>query len=210
MYREMLENAKLNGGLRLDMGGYEVQKRMLTSTTQQFIVNRRLESLKSVYMFFSDSGHVSGKNEGTVANVNVTNTFPNYGLNRYSIKVNGKQINSHAVDCRKGREARAIRELQKALRLNGDNLLGNASNTIERFHSDRCILGLDLETNAMRGGAKLDELKIDLTFDYPDTDQASWDYERVASFNDGITCYIVLHYDKTIIIENGNRIRLFE
>lgn len=210
LYREMLENAKLSGGLRLDMGGYEVYKQMFTSTTQQLIVNRRLESLKSVYIFFSDAGHVSGKNDGKVANVNVTSTFPNYGLNRYSIKINGKQINSHAIDCRRGKESRAIRELQKSLRLNGDNLLGNSSNTLERFHSDRCILGLDLETNAMRGGAALDELKIDLVFDYPDIDVDAWNHERVASFNNGITCYIVLHYDKTIIVENNNRIRLFE
>lgn len=134
------------------------------------------------------------------ARINVTNTFPNYGLKRYRFLLDGKEIHSHAVICGRKSEDRAIHELQKAFRLHGENIMGSKSVSVEAFHQDMCIIGLNVESVGLRSGHKLKKLVLDLEFEDPGPDDSVWQAERQESFRRGMTAYVVLHYDQTLVM----------
>lgn len=185
---------------------YRVFTPNFSSLTPQIRIQKNVQSLKSVYVFFSDYQHVSGKNDASKGLVNATNTFPNYGLQRYNFWIDNVQVTSHAIDCRRNREGRAIYELAKSLRLHGEGLLGTDSVSIERFHSDRCVIGLDLETSGLKSGRPVKEIVLDLEFEAPLDSATAYNNEERERFLRSLTAYVVLHYDSTILVRPGNSV----
>ena len=204
-------------GLTLSFDTYEVRQFDLAlGTNHQVTMNTRLSSLKSMYLFFYQP-HLTAATDPENKRIDKTwvqqrrlfstNTLVSK-LQTYQLFIDGRPIQAHPIQTKDAQYSEALWELMKSLRLHGDvsgtpNVCvdsytdrGPRTNTVvggevAQFLADEhFMVGIDLEkSDLLSGHSVANQLYLDLTFDQ--------------SLGAGVRMYVVMHYDKNVIVYPG-------
>ncbi len=219
-YVNALSQSMQEAGLTLSFDTYETHFNSLTTgNTHNVVLNTRLSSLKSIYIFFyqpNKSSAIEGKrlektwiqqrcmyNQAEDACVK---------LGQYQIFIDGRPVQAHRISTTDEQHSEALFELQKSFRLHGDvtatpvvsrdeyydrglspsvgNGSGTPNNVQKMFSEEHFVVGVDLEkSDLLSGHSVANQLWVEL----------QWD----GAIGDGVDMYTVLHYDKNVVVYPG-------
>jgi hypothetical protein len=192
VYLNVLDKVLSGGGLTLDYETYNTYAHNLgtSSGTQQIRILRNFLSLKSIYFFLVPTSKVDYAHNYTHLAVKGT-------LTSYNVLIDGRPVTSHAINI----GAESVAEMRKAIRLHGDisqDTMHNVCNatlrsavTAANFNAGphTTVQGVDLEKSSLISGRSASEIQIELTMS--------------AAPDLAMTCYVVCHYDKRIVVQSG-------
>jgi len=219
-YVNALSQSMQEAGLTLSFDTYETHFNSLTTNgSHNVVLNTRLSSLKSIYIFFyqaAKTSAVEGKRlektwiqQRNMFNVNEDGTVK---LNQYQVFIDGRPVQAHRISTEDRKHSEALFELQKSFRLHGDvsatpvvsrdeyfnrglsPSVGNgdgAPNAVQKMYAEEhFIIGVDLEkSDLLSGHSVANQLWVEL----------QWG----GAVGDGVDMYTVLHYDKNVVVYPG-------
>ena len=220
-YVNALSQSMQEAGLTLSFDTYETHYNSLTTGgTHNVVLNTRLSSLKSIYIFFYQPNKTSAK-EGKRLEKTWIQQRRMYNvdedavvkLSQYQIFIDGRPVQAHRISTTDTRHSEALFELQKSFRLHGDvtatpvvsrdeyfdrglspsvgNGVDAGPNDVQKmFAEEHFVVGVDLE-------------KSDLLSGHSVANQLWVELQWSGAIGDGVDMYTVLHYDKNVVVYPG-------
>ena len=210
-------------GLTLNFDTYETRVFDINqSSTQQIVLNTRLSSLKTVYLFFYQPlpDAVSEQKRIDRTWIQQRRLFNADGdavvkLRDYQLFIDGRPIQAHPMKVSDECFSESLWELQKSFRLHGDvsstpcvsqsdyidqapTTNETAVNGVQNFYSQQhFMVGIDLEkTDLLSGHSVANQLYMNLNFGDAVGGGSS-------APGPGVRMYAILHHDKNVVVYPG-------